>query len=200
MILTVFLAQTINVALDLASPDFWVFGVSSPSQLTTRLKSGVFDLSATTQIYIPEPPIYTISHYNQWMYEDSFQATVEQVRASVTIGDISLGIPYVGVNKNRSGLTAYILQAGGLFGIQRNYYANTIAMRANYDSILTLYTPKSVFKFLTFQPTFRIPKTRGRLVTGNSSITECGTHKFMYYKLAGDNINLTSYFSFNSPL
>lgn len=67
---------------------------------------------------------------------------MEQVRTSLQISGVSLGIPYIGLNKNHSLLTAYIVQSSGLFGIQRNAYANTIPMNANYDSILTLYTPR----------------------------------------------------------
>lgn len=141
--------------------------------------------SATDQIYIPEIPINQTSYYYQWNYEDDFKVQVQQVRTSLQISGISLGIPYIGINKNHSLLTAFIVQSSGLFGIQRNYYANTISMNANVDSILTLYTP-------------RLPKTRGRLVTGNISLPECGA-KFISYPLIGRDTNLTRYFAFSSP-
>jgi hypothetical protein len=98
--------------------------------------------SATSQIYIPKQPIIQTAYYNQWVYNDNFGVNVEQIRTSLQIGGTSFGIPFIGLNKNYSQLTSYIVQSSGLFGIQRNAYANSIPMQANYDSILTLYTPK----------------------------------------------------------
>lgn len=63
------------------------------------------------------------------------------MRTTVKLGGVSFGIPYIGVNKHFDELTAYMVRSSGMFGIQRNMYSNSIMMQANYDSILTLYTP-----------------------------------------------------------
>ncbi|KAI6187489.1 hypothetical protein M3Y98_00249300 [Aphelenchoides besseyi] len=174
----------IQVALDLTSPNFWVFGEQNLSD-QKLFSASVFDLKRTTQLYVAPNPVAYQQYRRKGMSEFDFNLTLYDARTTVEIGDSSLGIPTVGVNSNLSQLTQYMTGSSGMFGITRNAYANSIPMRADGNSALTLYMP-------------RFPKTVGRLTSGNRSIDKCDT-KFTTYDLVG-SANDSARFAFYSTI
>ncbi|KAI6214447.1 hypothetical protein M3Y94_00269200 [Aphelenchoides besseyi] len=177
-------SQTMSVALDLSTSNFWLFGGQNLIN-QTQFSAPVFDLNKTTQLYVAPKPITYQQYRRKGISEFDFNLTLYDVRTTVAIGNSSLGIPTVGVNSNLSQLIQYMTGSSGMFGITRNAYANSIPMRTDSNSALTLYMP-------------RFPKTVGRLTTGNRSIANCGT-KFTTYNLVG-SANDSESFAFYSTI
>ncbi|CAD5213916.1 unnamed protein product [Bursaphelenchus xylophilus] len=185
--------QTLTVALDLASDNFWVFGANKVDDaLLQGVPSGVLKTANDPLVVFNESSTRFIVKYRKPIYEDDFNITIQFARSVINLNTNALGIPQIGVAlKNVTTYMSYLVGGSGVFGMQTSSYANGVTISNSPGNVMLLYTPT-------------YGKTEGRVATGANAVdSRCSNSSLTFPMIRTRALYPGSegnYFAFNSTL